>query len=426
MAALQQKDVALWYFLKKKTNSCTSTRFLHQQQHNYKQIDRFVRHGEKRKKEFIQALLSCVNIPRYKDLWMHERSMVWFDMVEESFNDEQWYENFRVRKETFVFILNKILLDITYKDTTMRKAISPRRRLALTFYYLASTAEYRTISNLFGVSVSFVCNCVKDVCEAIRRHLSHLIRFPKGVEILQVIQEYENKWGFPMCAGCVDGTHIPILAPKENHKDYVNRKGFHSIHMQAVVDSRYLFRDVVVGWPGSVHDARVLSNSTLYKKGVDNALFNEVEPRNIQGKDIPPLILGDPAYPFLPWLMKRYPENNNTPREQRVFNYRLSRARMTVENTFGRFKGRFKRFSKRVDMEVSSLVDVVLSSCILHNVCEAQKNECLPHWVDQEFNQQLHAPEGRDVDLDIADAEDIREALAAYFVSPEGRLLQQE
>ena len=120
--------------------------------------------------------------------------------------------------------------------------------------------------------------------------------------------------------------------------------------------------------------------------------------------------------------MKRYPENNNTPREQPVFNYRLSQARMTVENTFGRFKGRFKRFSKHVDMEVSSLVDIVLLSCILHNVCEAQKNECLPHWVDQEFNQQLHAPEGRDV----ADAEDIREALAAYFVSPEGRLLQQE
>ena len=373
-------------------------------------------------KEFMQALLGCVNIPRYKDLWMHDRSMAWFDMVEESFNDEQWYENFRVRKETFVFILDKILLDITYTDTTMRKAISPRRRLALTFYFLASTAEYRTIGNLFGVSVSFVCNCVKDVCEAIRRHFLHVVRFPKGVEILQVIQEYENKWGFPMCAGCINGTRIPIIAPKENHKDYVNRKGFYSIQMQAVVDSRYLFRDVVVGWPGSVHDARVLSNSTLYKKGVDNALFNGIESQRIQGQDIPPLLLGDPAYPFLPWLMKRYPENNDTPREQRVFNYRLSRARMTVENTFGRFKGRFKRFSKRVDMEVSSLVNVVLSSCILHNVCEGQKNEFLPHWVDQELNEQPQLQEDRDVDVNQDDAEDIREALAAKLFAPPGMI----
>ena len=319
--------------------------------------------------------------------------MVWFDMVEESFTAEQWYENFRVRKDTFLFILNTISEDITRTDITMRKAISPRRRLALTFYYLASTAEYRTIGNLFGVSVSFVCNCIKEVCEAIRRHFLKVIRFPTGIELLQVIQEFENKWyTYP---------NIPILAPKEDHKEYVNQKGFHSVQMQAVVDSRYLFRNVVVGWPGSVHDSRVLSNSTVFRKGVDGSLFNGVKSRKIQGQDIPPLILGDPAYPFLPWLMKRYPENNNTPRIQKVFNYQLNRTRMTVENTFGRFKGRFKRFSKRVDMEVPSLVNVLVSTCILHNVCEAQNNEFLPHSAAEERCDQLQ--EG-DVDLDIDDA----------------------
>ena len=39
-----------------------------------------------------------------------------------------------------------------------------------------------------------------------------------------------------MCACAIDGTHIPILAPRENHTEYVNRKGFHSIIMQAVTD----------------------------------------------------------------------------------------------------------------------------------------------------------------------------------------------
>ena len=67
--------------------------------------------------------------------------------------------------------------------------------------------------------------------------------------------------------GTNDGTHVPILVPNENHADYVNRKGYHSIIMQAVVDHSNLYRYVVIGWPGSVHDARVLSNSKIFEKG---------------------------------------------------------------------------------------------------------------------------------------------------------------
>ena len=63
--------------------------------------------------------------------------------------------------------------------------------------------------------------------------------------------------GFPMCAGAIDGAHISFLARTKNHVECVNRKGIHSIIMQAVTDCSYLYRDVEIGWPGSVHDARV-------------------------------------------------------------------------------------------------------------------------------------------------------------------------
>ena len=53
--------------------------------------------------------------------------------------------------------------------------------------------------------------------------------------------------------GAIDGTHVPIQAPLEKPTDYVNRKAFHSVVMQAYVDARYLFRDIAVGWPGNVH-----------------------------------------------------------------------------------------------------------------------------------------------------------------------------
>lgn len=186
---------------------------------------------------------------------------------------------------------------------------------------------------------------------------------------------YKQRWGFPACAGGIDGTHIAIQAPVENHVDYVNRKNYHSIVMQAVVDCQYLFRDIVVGWPGSVHNAWVLSNSEFYNRGLKLQLFDVNMKERILGVDLGPIILGDSAYPLLEWLMKAYPENINTPNWQRHFNYKLSRARMTVENTFGRWKGRFRRFNKRVDMAVQSVTYLVAASCIVHNICELRRND---------------------------------------------------
>lgn len=51
--------------------------------------------------------------------------------------------------------------------------------------------------------------------------------------------------------------------------------------------------DVFCGWPGSVHDARVLKNSEIYwlATNTDNKF-----PGNVH-------LLGDAAYPLLDWLL---------------------------------------------------------------------------------------------------------------------------
>ena len=393
-------------------------RFRKKRQQHLKAIREIKRRGQKKRWIFVAMMQAVVRSFRERRLWMRPSNQMWFDIADTQFDDHQWYENFRISRDTFQFILNEIVGDIMRRDTTMRRAVSAKRRLAILLYYLSSTAEYRTIANLFGVSISFVCTCVKEVSTAIVQKLqSQFITIPKGNELDEIMRTYKDKWQFPMCAGAIDGTHIPIIAPLVDHADYVNRKGYHSIVMQAVVDCKYLFRDIVVGWPGSVHDARIFSNSNLYRKGNENELFPSNLSQRLQGCEIQPLLLGDPAYPLLPWLIKAYPENVNTPNIERNFNYRLSRARMTVENTFGRWKGRFQKFLKRVDMQVQTLVTVVAASCILHNICELQNNSFLEEWQPDVIPLDQPPPLVSHAERATSDATDVRDALTQLFES---------
>ena len=100
--------------------------------------------------------------------------------------------------------------------------------------------------------------------------LSRYVHFPEGTRLHEVVDEFEARWGFPQVAGTIDGTHIPVISPQESSSDYYNRKGFHS---QVVVDFRGLFMDTYIGWPGKVHDARVFSNSAVYRKGKEGTLL---------------------------------------------------------------------------------------------------------------------------------------------------------
>ena len=84
------------------------------------------------------------------------------------------------------------------------------------------------------------------------------------------MQEFFNISRFPQVLGALDGSHIPIKAPKDDPNEYVNRKSFHSIVLQGVVDANGKFLHVSTGYAGSIHDARVLRMSALLT-AIENA-----------------------------------------------------------------------------------------------------------------------------------------------------------
>ena len=92
---------------------------------------------------------------------------------------------------------------------------------------------------------------------------------------------------------------------------------------------------------------------------------------------VPICILGDSAYPLLPFLLKKYPKGGKGEREQ-YFGYRLSSARMVIKNAFGGEKGRFGRWRRPMDLNIKELSHLIMSIIILHNFCEIN-NEMLPN-----------------------------------------------
>ena len=192
----------------------------------------------------------------------------------------------------------------------------------------------------------------------------------RDVERLSAL--FFEKHGFPQCIGAVHGTHIGIQKPRKNATDFINRKGRHTINCQAVADYRYCFLDVVIKWPGSVHDARVFSTSSINEKFREGSI-PPCKKVIVEGMPaIPICILGDAAYPLLPYVMKEFANNGKNEMEQ-FFGWRLSSARMVIECAFGRLKGRFGCLKRDMYINMNDLPFVIHSCFKLHNFCEMRK-----------------------------------------------------
>jgi len=334
-----------------------------------------------------------------------------------AFGDEWWHENLRMSKATFGILCDELRPHISKTVTKYRLPVAVDMQVAVTIWRLATNIEYRTIAELFGLGISTVCTIVCRTTSAITHHLLPVnVQMPSESRLREIIQEFETLWGFPQVAGAIDGTHVPILKPNECPSDYYNRKGFYSILMQAVVDSQDRFIDVNIGWPGKVHDARVLANSTFYNKASSGTLLPNWT-RTINGVNVPLLILGDPAYPLKPWMMKPYPDTGHLTAAERHFNYRQSRARMVVENAFGRLKGLWHCLLKRMDYyDIEHTTNAVASCVVLHNICEQLGDVCRPDWIhstDASDSSTLLLPPTAAATAD-GNANNIRRALSQY------------
>ncbi|XP_066934341.1 uncharacterized protein [Clytia hemisphaerica] len=339
-----------------------------------------------------------------RSVWAYEREERWFDELwNNRFNDDylaRWKADFRMSGSTFSKLVYLLRPALEKRDTNFRKAIPIQKRVAVALWRLANGNSFRTVSKTLAVGKSTAVKITNDFCRALIRFGPDFIHFPSNrretAEAIMKFKEIEQ-CPIPQALGAIDGTHIQILTPATESKgDYFNRKQRYAVNTQAVIGSNLEFLSVATGYPGSLHDARVLRNTLIFRR-CENGEYLTAPQDIVEQVVIRPLIIGDSAYPLSDWLIKPYRHAGNLTQSQRYFNRRLSGSRSIVERGFGLLKARWRCLLKRLDNEIENVSDVILSCFILHNICQISQEQYLDedNFLDRLIQQERVAHRNR-------------------------------
>jgi hypothetical protein len=179
--------------------------------------------------------------------------------------EEDIFKSCRMSRAALL-VLRDIVGPELERETHRNKSLSVDIQLLTALEFYSSGAFQWAIGNGTGLTQPSVSRCIDAVTDAICRNAPRFIRFPSTrEEILREKQQFRQTAGFPSVIGCVDGTHVPIKSPGDN-MTFMNRKGYSSINVQVVCDSKLRFTDVVAKWPGSCHDAFIWRQSGLRQR----------------------------------------------------------------------------------------------------------------------------------------------------------------
>ncbi|KAK8759055.1 hypothetical protein V5799_003314 [Amblyomma americanum] len=299
----------------------------------------------------------------------------------------------------------------------MRTTVSARTRLEVTLRFLASGESQFSLSRQFRLGHSTVNSVISTTCQAICDEFkAETLRAPKSEADWSLLAEaFRDRWQFPNCVGAIDGKHVAIVKPAKSGSLYFNYKKTFSIILFALVDADCKFLYLDVGAPGSKGDGAIWQTTPLQKaiackKANMPDLVSMWSSTNLQ---LPPVLVGDDAFPLSQNLMKPF-SGTQLSSEQKVFNYRLSRARRVSENAFGILAHRFRFLLTTVHAKPEKVTIMVEAACVIHNILKGHHLE-RPESINTGENPQaffaLQPCRSRPSSLAAA----VRERLCDYF-----------
>ncbi|XP_019221994.1 protein ANTAGONIST OF LIKE HETEROCHROMATIN PROTEIN 1 [Oreochromis niloticus] len=285
-------------------------------------------------------------------------------------DDGRFQRYHRLSLGQFEDLLSRVGPRVARLDTNYRRSIPPAERLSICLRFLATGDSFRTIAFSFRVGVSTVSQIIPQVATAIWDCLvDDFMAVPSQGDWRSIAEEFQERWHFPLCCGALDGKHVQTKAPPNSGSMFYNYKGTFSIVLLAVVDARYRFRVIDVGGYGRTSDGGILANSTFgqaLRAGTLHLPPDQPLPGGEHRGAQPHVFVADEAFPLRRELMRPFP-GRLLPLEKRIFNYRLSRARMIVEGAFGVLSSQWRMYRHSMELRPEIAEKCVKATCVLHN-----------------------------------------------------------
>ncbi|XP_066585504.1 uncharacterized protein [Prorops nasuta] len=350
------------------------------------------------------------------------------------FNDikgdqEHFYRYTRMTYGYFQLLLKLIEPHVQKKSW---RALVPELRLLICLRYLATGDSPYSIALAFRAGESTVSEIVKEVCRVLIKVLQLIYLSPPTKEDWKNCAEgFWKAWNIPNCVGSVDGKHIRLKCPPNSGSLYFNYKKYFSIVLMAVADHLYRFTLVDIGAYGGNSDGGIFNDSEIGERLRNGNL-------NLENKEIPfpgsnlksyTYFVADDAFKLSNRIMKPYSRRNLNYKEK-IFNYRLSRARRTVESTFGIFSGKWRIFQSAITMLPATADLIISASTCLHNFVPKEEQKSgfkrysqeltFDNTTDQELPWMDVSNITEQLESSVAIGEKQRDKLSDYFVSEQG------
>lgn len=314
---------------------------------------------------------------------------------------EDFFRFLRMTRDSFDQLV-KLITPFLQKHSR-REFISVSERLVITLRYLASGDMQVSLSYMFRVGRSTITMIIRETCDALYKVLQpEFLPSPEHLDWKSIQRAFETRWQFDNCLGALDGKHVYIKAPPNSGSQFFNYKKNFSIVLMAVCDSDCKFTMIDVGAAGSEGDGGIFRRSII--QNAMQKIASKIPPKN----GLPSVFVADEAFPLNEFIMRPFPRKQ-LDSQKRIFNYRLSRARRTIENSFGILRARWQIFRGPINAMPDLVTKIIKACCCLHNYLkDDDKQYCLTafqgyevdgSYVPGQWTEMAHGSDGQMVSL---------------------------